>query len=59
MPAEPVAIDSGLSLADLETTVGQQEELLGALLVSGVSHLSAIWRLPNQETGPSIRNEYA
>jgi hypothetical protein len=32
MPREPIAVDPGLSLADIESTVGQQEELLGALL---------------------------
>jgi len=32
MPADPIAIDPKLSLADLEATIGQQEEILGALL---------------------------
>jgi hypothetical protein len=35
MPADPIAIDPKLSLADLEATIGQQEEILGALLTIG------------------------
>src|SRR5215470_7852417 len=35
MPADPIAIDPKLSLADLEATIGQQEQILGALLTIG------------------------
>lgn len=32
MPSEPIAVNPELTLADLETTIGQQEQLIGALL---------------------------